>query len=72
MKINLKNNLKKNMKINFAHYGDMIAIPFFIVTLYYFLLIERKTYLEILIIVFLCIALLWDIASTCLFFTRRR
>jgi len=52
---------------NLAHYGDLLAIPFFIITLYYFYLIERKTLLEWLIIVFLVICLLGDILFSYIF-----
>ena len=32
-----------------AHYGDMLAIPFFAITFYYFYQIEEKTTLEMLL-----------------------
>lgn len=52
-----------------AHYGDLIAIPFFVITLYYFYLIEHKTILEWIIIWFSLIGLLGDILFTLIFLT---
>ena len=57
------------MKIdnNIAHYGDMLAIPFFIITLAYFYNIERKTLVEKLIMCFICICLICDIIFTTIY-----
>lgn len=55
---------------NLAHYGDLLAIPFFIITIYYFYLIERKTLLEWIIIVFLVICLLGDILFSYIFLSK--
>jgi hypothetical protein len=60
MKLKLTNNL--------AHYGDILAIPFFILTLYYFIQISEKTYLEWIITAFLAVCLLGDILFTSIFF----
>ena len=54
-------------KNEWAHYGDILAIPFFILSLYYFYLIENKTWLEIVITVFLIICLFGDILFTYIF-----
>ena len=56
---------------NWAHYGDILAIPFFILSLYYFYLINHKTWLEWLITIFLLICLVGDILFTCIFFITR-
>ena len=53
---------------NIAHYGDLIAIPFFIITLYYFYLIKNKTLIEIIITWFILICLLGDILFTLIYF----
>ena len=53
---------------NIAHYGDLIAIPFFIITLYYFYLIKNKTLIEIIITWFILICLLGDILFTFIYF----
>ena len=55
-----------------AHYGDMIAIPFFIITLIYFCNIENKTNLEYLIILFLTIALICDVVFTYIFMISKQ
>ena len=55
-----------------AHYGDMIAIPFFIITLIYFFNIENKTNLEYLIILFLTIALICDVVFTYIFMISKQ
>ena len=47
-----------------AHYGDILAIPFFIISLYYFYLIENKTWIELIITIFLTICLFGDILFT--------
>ena len=52
-----------------AHYGDIIAIPFFIITFIYFFNIEKKTYLEYLIMTFIFIALVCDILFSYLYLT---
>ena len=60
MKLKLTNTL--------AHYGDILAIPFFILTLYYFIQISEKTCLEWIITAFLAVGLLGDILFTSIFF----
>ena len=52
------------MTNKWAHYGDILAIPFFIISLYYFYLIENKTWIELIITIFLTICLLGDILFT--------
>jgi hypothetical protein len=47
-----------------AHYGDILAIPFFVITLYYFYQIDNKSWLEVIITMFLTIGLLCDILFT--------
>ena len=59
--------MKFNNKL--AHYGDIIAIPFFIITFIYFFNIENKTYLEYLIMTFIFIALVCDILFSYLYLT---
>lgn len=50
-----------------AHYCDILAIPFFIISLYYFYLIENKTLIEWVIMSFLAIGLVGDILFTYIF-----
>lgn len=47
-----------------AHLGDILAIPFFALTFYYFYQIEEKTLLELALTVFIFITLLCDILFT--------
>ena len=62
-----------NMKLtnNLAHYGDILAIPFFVLSLYYFIQIEHKTQLEYIITLFISICLLGDILFTYIFFKNK-
>lgn len=53
---------------NIAHYGDIIAIPFFLITLVYFYNIENKTVLENLIMFFIFICLIGDIFFSAIYF----
>jgi peptidoglycan/LPS O-acetylase OafA/YrhL len=50
-----------------AHYGDILAIPFFVITLYYFYQIDNKSWLEVIVTMFLIIGLLCDILFTYIF-----
>ncbi len=60
------------MKLNkLAHYGDLLAIPFFIITFIYFYKIENKSLLEIGIMIFLFIAFSCDIIFSIIFFTTK-
>ncbi len=54
---------------NLAHYCDILAIPFFVLSLYYFMQIEDKSQLEYIITGFLIIGLLCDILFTYIFFS---
>ena len=58
---------KKLLTNNLAHYGDMLAIPFFAITFYYFYQIEKKTTLEMLLTLFIGITLIADILFTVIF-----
>ncbi len=53
---------------NLAHYGDIMAIPFFLIILLYFYRIEHKTILENIIMYFILICLLGDILFTLIFY----
>ncbi len=50
-----------------AHYGDMLAIPCYFIVLFYFYQIENKTLLEMLIMAFIFMALLFDVVVTFIF-----
>lgn len=53
-----------------SHYCDIIAIPFFFITLIYFYKIKNKTVLEKLIMFFIFICLIGDISFTYIFFNK--
>ena len=61
---------KKLLTNNLAHYGDMLAIPFFAITFYYFYQIEEKTTLEMLLTLFIGITLVADILFTVIFLKK--
>ena len=50
-----------------AHYGDILAIPFFLLLLIYFNNIENKNYLEYILYYFSMFGLLLDIFYTYIF-----
>ena len=47
-------------KKNIVHYGDMLAIPFFLITFIYFYKKTNKTLLEILIMIFILVGFICD------------
>jgi len=53
-----------------AHIGDILAIPFFGLLVYYFYHIPFKTQLENVLFAFCVAGLILDILFSCLFFTR--
>lgn len=56
------------MKIkNLIHYGDMLAIPFFCLLIYYFIKKDRKNLFEIALLSMCIIALICDILFTIYF-----
>ena len=57
---------------NLCHYGDILAIPFFAILVYYFYGIENKTLLEYILLLFSASGFLLDILYTYIFFSIRR
>jgi hypothetical protein len=57
---------------NWAHYGDILALPFFILSLYYFYKIDNKSCVEWIITAFLVVCLLGDMLFTYIFLTPAR
>lgn len=53
---------------NISHIGDILAIPFFIITIIYFSKIKNRTFIENIILLFTCTALLFDIFFTFIYF----
>ena len=52
------------------HYGDILAIPFFLLTFIYFYNLENKTWLEYGLLIFSLCGFVLDMLFTYLFFTR--
>jgi hypothetical protein len=53
-----------------SHYGDIAAIPFFALLIYYFYLIENKTPFEYLLFLFSIAGFVLDILYTYIFLFR--
>jgi hypothetical protein len=52
---------------NISHYGDILAIPFFALLIFYFYRIEQKSVLEMVLYLFSIAGFILDILYTCLF-----
>jgi hypothetical protein len=52
---------------NISHYGDILAIPFFALLIFYFYRIEKKSVLEMVLYLFSIAGFILDILYTCLF-----
>lgn len=53
-----------------SHYGDLFAIPFFILASIYFYTIEHKTVMEYILFLFSVVGAIADIFFTLQFFKR--
>jgi len=62
--------MKPNMINNFSHYGDILAIPFFALLVYYFYLIENKSIVEYILFYFSISGFILDILYTYIFLKR--
>jgi len=62
----------KNFIKNGSHYGDILAIPFFTLLIYYFYNIENKTPTEYVLLFFGVCGFLLDILYTYIFFVYSR
>jgi len=52
-----------------SHYGDILAIPFFVLLIFYFYKIKQKTKLEMILFLFSITGFVMDIFYTFLFIT---
>lgn len=52
---------------NLVHYGDMLAIPCFFIAFIYFYKINKKTLLEIFLMIFMFTGLVIDILFTIIY-----
>ena len=57
----------KQFKTNISHYGDIAAIPFFALLFYYFYMIEVRTPLENILMLFCLAGLILDCVFTAQF-----
>ena len=55
-------------KKKLSHYGDIIAIPFFLLLAIYFLRIKKKTLLEYVLLIFSISGFVLDIIYTIIYF----
>lgn len=58
-------------KKNIVHYADILAIPFFFITFYYFYAKPNRTLFEILIMIFVFIGFICDSFFTYNFLTGK-
>lgn len=59
-----------NITQNLSHYGDILAIPFFGLLVYYFYGIENKSSMEYVLFAFSAMGFIFDIFYTYLFYKR--
>jgi hypothetical protein len=57
---------------NISHYGDILAIPFFLLLTIYFYRLEDKTTMEYVFLFFSFSGFILDILYTYLFLTRKK
>ena len=57
--------------INISHYGDILAIPFFLALSIYFHKIENKTFFEYILYIFSISGFLLDLYFTYLFYQNK-
>ena len=61
-----------NSIYNISHYGDILAIPFFLLLTVYFYILEDKTTMEYIFLFFSGSGFVLDILYTYLFLTRKK
>lgn len=59
--------MKYNIIKNISHYGDILAIPFFALSIIYFYNIEDKSILEYILFLFFICGFVLDILYTYIF-----
>jgi hypothetical protein len=59
--------MKYNVIKNISHYGDILAIPFFALSIIYFYNIEDKSILEYILFLFFICGFVLDILYTYIF-----
>jgi len=61
-----------NMINNSSHYGDILAIPFFALLVYYFYMIQDKSIIEYILFYFSICGFVLDILYTYMFLSRTK
>jgi hypothetical protein len=56
---------------NLSHYGDILAIPFFLLLTIYFYNLEEKTTMEYIFLFFSFSGFILDVLYTYIFFTKK-
>lgn len=56
--------------MNISHYGDILAIPCFLIVFIYFYNMKHKTLIEYLIMLFILVCFIGDIIFTIIFLKR--
>ena len=57
---------------NSSHYGDILAIPFFALLVYYFYMIQDKSIIEYILFYFSICGFVLDILYTYMFLSRTK
>ena len=61
-----------NIINNSSHYGDILAIPFFALLVYYFYIIQDKSIIEYILFYFSICGFVLDILYTYMFLSRTK
>ena len=61
-----------NIINNSSHYGDILAIPFFALLVYYFYMIQDKSIIEYILFYFSICGFVLDIIYTYMFLSRSK
>jgi hypothetical protein len=61
-----------NIINNSSHYGDILAIPFFALLVYYFYMIQDKSIIEYILFYFSICGFVLDIVYTYMFLSRSK
>ena len=65
----ISRNMYKSIFNNLSHYGDILAIPFFLVLVIYFNNIKNKSKLEYVLLLFSIAGFVLDILYTMIFWS---
>jgi hypothetical protein len=57
---------------NILHCGDLLAVPFFLLAIYYFYIKKNRTVIENILLLFVSIAFIFDLYFSYLFLTKSK